>query len=240
MIEMRRILITNDDGIDAEGLLKLVKAAKDFGEVWVVAPDGQRSSTSHCITLHNYIDIFPYDMGISGVRAFTCSGTPADCIRVGSIAVMDEKPDIVLSGINNGYNTATDVQYSGTAGAAFEGAFQGYPSIAFSEGVKYQEVSDKYLRDILEEYIDMEFRKNHILNVNFPDCPVSECKGILRDRALSESMIYKDDYKQIGELLGGGRRYMVDGHYQEIAEAETDLRAVLDNYISIGYVSNHL
>ena len=235
---MRRILITNDDGIDAEGIYKLVKESVHFGEVWVIAPDSQRSTTSHCITLRDHIDIFPYDMGISGVRAFTCSGTPADCVRVGSIAVMDEKPDIVLSGINYGYNTATDMQYSGTAGAAFEGAFQGYPSIAFSEGTEYQDISSKYLHDILDEYIDMEFRKGYILNVNFPDCPLSEFKGILRNRALSESMIYKDGYKLVEKLENGGRRYRVDGQYREIAEDGTDLRAVFDNYISIGYVAN--
>ena len=74
----KRILITNDDGIDADGLIRLVQAAKDFGEVWVVAPDGQRSAASHSISLRNPIDVYPYEFPVSGVHAYSCSGTPAD------------------------------------------------------------------------------------------------------------------------------------------------------------------
>ncbi|MBR1855187.1 MAG: 5'/3'-nucleotidase SurE, partial [Lachnospiraceae bacterium] len=113
----RKILITNDDGITADGLIRLVREAVKFGEVWVVAPDGERSAASHSISLHRALDVYPYDLGVDGVRAFTCSGTPGDCVRVGSIGVMPYKPDVVLSGINFGYNTATDIQYSATAGA---------------------------------------------------------------------------------------------------------------------------
>jgi 5'-nucleotidase len=79
---MRSILIVNDDGIEAEGLLRLAALAKEFGEVWVVAPDGQRSAASHAISLHSHVDVYPHDFPIEGVRAFSCSGTPADCVRV--------------------------------------------------------------------------------------------------------------------------------------------------------------
>ena len=260
---MRKILITNDDGIDAEGLVRLVKEAVKFGEVWVVSPDGERSGASHSITLHRPIDIYPYDFGVEGVHAFICSGSPADCVRVGSISLMPYKPDLVLAGVNCGYNTATDIQYSATAGAAFEAAFQGYPAIALSEGKKGHEVTDHCLHQVLEELIrKIEQDKSResaegsvavgepnrksgeksgsgrIWNVNFPECPLSGFKGILRDRKVSESMLFRDGYDMQETLPNGGMRYMVDGVYQEIAEEGTDLRAVLDGYVSIGTVAN--
>jgi len=116
----RLILITNDVGIHANGLERLAEAASAYGQVWVIAPDGQRSAVSHSVTLYASVDVFPYDYPIKGVRAFTCSGTPADCVRIGILYLMPAKPDILLSGINFGYNMGSDIQYSGTVGAAFE------------------------------------------------------------------------------------------------------------------------
>ena len=234
----RKILVTNDDGIEAGGLVRLVREAMKFGEVWVVAPDGERSAVSHSITLRKPIDVYPYDFGVEGVHAFSCSGTPADCVRVGSIRVMPYKPDIVLSGINNGYNTASDLQYSATVGAALEAAFQGYPAIALSEGYGGYEVTDQYLPDILAEWIDAKWLEGKVLNVNFPNCTIDRFQGILRDRRVSKSMLYKDGYALLETLSHGGMRYTVDGQYREIAEDGTDLRAVLDGYISIGWVEN--
>ncbi len=243
---MRTILITNDDGINADGLIRLAGAAVSFGEVYVVAPEKERSAASHSITLRKPIDIYEAEFPVEGVKAFSCSGTPGDCVRVGSIAVMPKKPDIVLSGINYGYNVASDTQYSATVGGALEAAFQGYPAIAFSEGtyLDYEikgnphEVTDHFLMSVLEEYIDMPFTEGQVLNVNFPPVPLAECKGILRDRKLSKGMIFRDEYDVIEELPGGGKRYMVNGKHVYDAEEGTDLRAVYDKYVSIGYVKN--
>lgn len=236
---MKRILLTNDDGIDAEGLMRLAEAAKAFGEVWIVAPDGQRSAASHSITLHAPIDVYPVDFAMEGVRAYKCSGTPADCVRVGSLNIMTDKPDVVLSGINKGYNTASDIQYSATAGAAFEGAFQGYLSIAFSEGFgDCHDVTDRYLKGILEELLDKPFEAGTIWNVNFPDCELDECKGILRDRKVSSGMFYRDSYDEMEKLPHGGIRLMVHGNYNEDAEEGTDFFAVVNKYVSVGRVRN--
>ncbi len=236
---MRRILITNDDGINADGLRRLVDVAVDFGQVWVVAPDGERSTSSHCITLHGSIDIYPYDYKKMGVTAFTCSGTPCDCVRVGSLSVMPYKPDVVLSGINYGYNSATDIQYSGTCGAAFEAAFQGYRAIALSEGQSDMHVvTDKYLREILVELIDKPLGFGQIWNVNFPGCSLAEFNGIRRDVKVSHSMFYKDRYKLVEKLPNYGGRYVIDGQYQERGEEGTDLKALVDKCISIGVVNN--
>ena len=98
----RKILITNDDGIESDGIARLAEAAKEFGEVWIVAPESQRSAASHSITLRHPIDVLPHDFPVEGVHAFSCSGTPGDCVRVGSLNIMPVKPDVVLSGINFG------------------------------------------------------------------------------------------------------------------------------------------
>lgn len=234
-----RILITNDDGINADGIIRLAKTAKELGEVWVVAPLKQRSAASHSISLHDHIDIYPHDFPINDVKAFSCSGTPADCVRVGSLNIMPCKPDLVLSGLNNGYNVASDIQYSATAGAAFEGAFQGITSIALSEEAdKLHEVSDKYLQSILSELADKKLGYGQIFNVNFPGCPLTECKGILKDRKVSHGMFFRDHYIELKKLENGGIRLMVEGDYNEDAEPDTDFRAVVDKYISISIVNN--
>lgn len=236
---MFNILITNDDGIGYDGIIRLARAAVKFGKVWVVAPDGQRSAASHGISLHDTISVRPCDFPVNGVTAYSCSGTPADCVRIGCLNLMPEKPDVVLSGINNGYNTATDIQYSGTAGAAFEGAFQGCHSIAFSEqSGKLTEVSEHYLSDILDELISERLDYGQIYNVNFPGCPLDECKGILYDRKVSRGMFFRDTYNLIEKLPDGEMRFMVEGEYNEDAEPDTDFSAVIDNYVSIGIVKN--
>ena len=236
---MKRILITNDDGVLSDGIVRLAKAAQKYGEVWVVAPDSQRSAASHSISLHHPVTVTPVTFPVSGVKAYSCSGTPGDAVRVGSLNVMPEKPDIVLSGINFGYNVASDIQYSATAGAAFEAEFQGYPAIAFSEASRPEhEVTDMYLEQILDEYIDMPYVPGQILNVNFPYCTASECKGILRDRKVSRLMVYRDHYNVEEELSDGSVRYMVEGVFCSEAEDGTDYRALLDRYVSIGYVRN--
>lgn len=235
---MRSILITNDDGICADGLIRLAKAAQDFGEVFVIAPETQRSAASHSITLHSHIDVYPQDFPVAGVHAFSCSGTPADCVRV-CLNLMPQAPDTVLSGINYGYNVATDIQYSATAGAAFEAAFQGWHAIALSENAcECHEVTDAYLQDVLAELLEQKLGYGQILNVNFPGCKLEECGGILFDRTVSRRMIYRDRYNVIEKLPEGGLRLMVEGEYHEDGEDGTDFQAVMSGYISIGIAEN--
>lgn len=237
--DMSLILVTNDDGIDSDGLRRLVRAAMPFGEVWVVAPDGQRSASAHSINIRNTMDIYPYDYPEEGVKAYTCSGTPADCVRVGGLFVLPEKPVLVLSGINYGYNSATDIQYSGTCGAAFEAAFQGWHAIAVSEqAVDCHEVTDRYLSELLQELIETPLPYGRIHNVNFPGCPLSECNGVLRDLHVSRSEFYTDAYKAVEKLPDGGTRVVVDGQYSEHAEEGTDMYALIHKYVSVSVVTN--
>ncbi len=235
----RRILITNDDGIDSAGIIRLARAALNFGSVFVVAPERENSGASHSISLRHSVRVHPYDFPVKGVEAYSCSGTPGDCVRVGSLSIMKERPDVVLSGINYGYNVATDIQYSATAGAAFEAEFQGFPAIALSEGAcDIHEVTDRYLGDILEELMGREYVPGYMYNVNFPGCPLSECKGILWDRRVSRQIFYKDHYNVLQRLPDGGMELMVEGVHEPVSEEGTDYGAVLDNYVSVGRVSN--
>ena len=235
---MRKILITNDDGIQSDGIIRLAKMATKLGEVWIVAPDSQRSAMSHSITLRHSIEAWKVDFPVVGVKAFACNGTPADCVRIGTLNIVPGKPDAIFSGINYGYNMASDLQYSATAGAAFEGAFQKIHTIAFSEGANERhETTDKYLYEIAERLLDMPLGLNQIWNVNFPECKLEEGPGILWDRTVSTDDFYVDRYIE-SKLDDGRTSYMVEGirHYE--AEEGTDLRAILDNYVSVGVVIN--
>ena len=235
---MRKILITNDDGITADGIVRLARAAARLGEVWVVAPDHQCSAMSHRITLTSPIDVHRVDFPVEGVHAYSATGTPADCVRFGILNIVKDRPDAVLSGINFGYNCGSDIQYSGTAAAALEGASAGVHSIALSEGANgVHEVTDAYLEQILDELIDRPLGHNRIWNVNFPECPIADFRGILRDRRVAKDAFYIDRYAE-EPLPDGGIRLRVDGEYHEVAEEGTDFRASVDNYISIGVVKN--
>lgn len=237
---MKLILITNDDGIQSDGLLRLSRAAADFGQVWVVAPAHQRSAASHSITLDRPIDVHPFPFPVKGVRAFACSGTPGDCVRLGCLNLLPRRPDVVLSGINYGYNAASDLQYSATAGAALEAAFQGVTGIALSEGASHcHAVTDAFLTQVLERLLDAPAPPGCIWNVNFPSCPLEECRGILENRLVSGETFYRDHYEVVESLPGGGQRLMVKGVPQTSTREEgTDFRAILDGFVSIGAVRN--
>lgn len=232
------ILIVNDDGINASGIIRLAAAAKKYGKVWVVAPESQRSGASHSINLHEPIGAWEVDFPVEDVTAWAITGSPADCARVGILSLMPVKPDLVLSGINYGYNAGTDVMYSGTVGAAMEAVFQGIPAIALSEATNEGTlVTDKYLEQVLDELIPAKFIPDEIINVNFPYAKPEEVKGILRDRKASRGRLFDDRYDLVGEK-DGKKQFMVNGVYQEVAEEGTDLKAIFDKYISIGTIRN--
>lgn len=235
---MRKILITNDDGIDSDGIIRLAKAAVKFGQVWVVAPESQRSAMSHSISLRHSVEAWKVEFPVAGVHAYACNGQPADCVRIGVLNIVPGKPDNVFSGINYGFNTASDLQYSATAGAALEAAFQKIHAIAFSEdAIPEHEVTDRYLEEIMGELIDKPLGIWQIWNVNFPNCKLEECKGILRDRTVSRAEYYEDKYNET-VVSKDKISYMVEGIRNYNAEEGTDLRAVLDNYVSVGRVTN--
>lgn len=235
---MRKILITNDDGIKSDGIKRLAQAAVKYGEVWVVAPESERSAMSHSVTLRHSFDAWEENFPVDGVHAYACQGTPADCARIGILSIVPGRPDVVFSGINYGYNVAADLQYSATAGAAFEASFQGVQSIAFSEGaIDIHEVTDAYLDEIMASLIDKPLPRHQIWNVNFPGCTLPECAGILHHTRVAPDGFYTDRYK-VTPVSGTRKSYMVDGIRNMDAEDGTDLRAILDHYISVGIAKN--
>ena len=236
----KRILITNDDGIGAEGIRKLAEIARRFGEVTVVAPDAQRSAASHHCIFSRPLILTEYDFGPDGIRAYTLDGTPADCVRVGIFAAMDRKPDIVLSGINHGYNISSDIQYSGTVGAALEAAFLGVPAIAVSYGnyrFEATDIVDRYLPGLLEEYMEKPLPANKIWNINIPDCPADECRGIVRNAAMNTDYFYDNQY--VKEKTGE-KTWSVTNITQRIWKGpeNSDLDAVIHQRIAVGTVTN--
>ncbi len=196
-----RILIVNDDGIRSPGLVNLARQAKELGEVWVVAPASQCSAMSHRITVFGSVRVEPEpDFPVEGVKAYSISGTPADCVKTALSYVMKEKPDVVFSGINNGYNVGVDILYSGTIGAAMESLVQGIPAIAFSNQMNGdQRVSERYLLPIARDLLAREISGREIWNVNFPGGDPDQVKGILEDRVPSKKSYYETIYTPAGE-----------------------------------------
>ena len=235
---MRKILVTNDDGIDSEGIRRLAEVASKFGEVWIVAPCKQYSAMSHSATFWAPIDVWPVDFPVEGVHAYATTGTPSDCVCVALNAVLPFKPDVVFCGINAGYNIASSIQYSGTCGAAFEAANQGCHTIAFSENHEgTHEVADRSIEEIASVLIDKPLGVNEIWNINFPGCTLEECNGVKYDCTVSQEQFFSGGYKEV-KRDGDKVTYIIDYVPRWEAEEGSDLRAVIDNYVAVGKVKN--
>ena len=234
------ILVVNDDSIHAPGIKMLAQAASKLGNVWVVAPAGQCSAMSQKLTLENSMSLrrvedFPAD--VKG--AWAVGGTPVDCVKVALCHILKEKPDLVLSGINNGYNAGFDIAYSGTLGATFEAVRNGVPAIAVSSpGDAHLPAVEPLLLPILQELAQADAGEGKVWNVNFPRVKDEPAKGILRDRIPARSSMYFECYTEIvepdGSLALSCQGYPVP---DEALGEGTDGEAVRNGYISIGKVS---
>lgn len=233
-----RILVVNDDGVDAIGIKHLARLAADFGEVWVVAPDRQCSAMSHRITVHKDLVVKKIS-DTETTHVYSVSGTPADCVKVAVRYLMPERPDIVFSGINDGVNAGVDILYSGTIGACMEALIQGIPAIAFSikRGGSF-EVVEHYFEGIVKELLQKEIASNEIWNVNFPGCQMGEEEGILWNRVPAKTGLIDTGYKQVSQKEKEIILETTDIHISTAKEG-TDLHAILHDYISIGIVKNN-
>jgi 5'-nucleotidase len=175
------IFVTNDDGISAKGIMSLYEVVKDLGDVVVISPDSPQSGMGHAITIHDPLRLYPSTL-FEGTDALACSGTPVDCVKLGIYQVMKRKPDLLVSGINHGANTATNVLYSGTMSAAVEGAMEGIPSIGFSldsfDADADFSIAQKVAEKIVNEVLDNGLPKGVCLNVNIPNVQAEEFNGI--------------------------------------------------------------
>lgn len=172
-----RILLTNDDGIHAEGLAVLERVARSISDdVWVIAPETDQSGQAHSVSLYEPLRLRQVDE-----KRFALSGTPTDCVVMGVREVLPGKPDLILSGINDGANTADDVTYSGTIAAAIEGTLQGIRSIALSQGIRRDNgryapwhVAEKFAPEVVRKLMTVDLPAGTFLNVNFPNCEIED------------------------------------------------------------------
>lgn len=173
---MMRILVTNDDGIHSPGLTALAEALAALGEVWVVAPDRERTAVAHAVTLHK-----PLRLHRLAPRLFSVNGTPVDCVNLAVLKVMPKPPDVVVSGINKGVNLGDDVLYSGTVSGAMEGTILGIPSIAVSQEGQQTfrfSVGAEYAARVVRLVLEQGLPEETLLNVNVPNRPLRSIKGV--------------------------------------------------------------
>ena len=165
-----RILVTNDDGVHAPGIVALRAALRDLGDVTVVAPDRERSAVGHALTLHHPLRVFE-----CGDEIFAVDGTPTDCVNLGIHTLLRSRPDIVVSGINRGGNLGDDVTYSGTVSAAMEATLMGIPAFAISlvtaEKGEHYEAAARFAVKLVNTVLARGLPKDTLLNVNVPDLP---------------------------------------------------------------------
>lgn len=176
-----RILITNDDGIQAKGIQTLWKELAGIGEVFVAAPDVEKSAMSQAITVHHPIRVDKYCLEEEGLCGWKIGGTPTDCIKIAVEALMDKKPDIIVSGINHGSNMGTDVLYSGTVSAAIEGALHGIPAVAVSlDGWSHYDFrpAAQFISKLIKKVENTRIASNTLLNVNVPALSAEQINGV--------------------------------------------------------------
>ncbi len=242
MSESTHILISNDDGIHAPGILALIEVAREFGEISVVAPDSPQSGMGHAISIGNPLRMVKEDLP-AGQVGYAVSGTPADCVKLATGVLMkDQKPDLILSGINHGYNSSVSSIYSGTLSAAREGVIQGFPAVGFSFG-NYQHDADMRVAKLVARRVLTSVLANNIppgalLNVNIPDVPVDEFKGIKVVRQAMGRWVEEFD-ERVDPY--GVKYYWLRGNFELQDEGEdTDVQALRGGYASLTPMTHDL
>ena len=228
------ILITNDDGVTAPGIMNLVEAVKDLGKVVVVAPDKPQSGMGHAITIGQPLRLQKVNM-FGDIEAYACTGTPVDCVKLAVDKVLHRKPDICLSGINHGANHSINVIYSGTMSAAVEAAIESIPSAGFSL-LDYSIDADftgarKYVRLVVERMLSTKLDKHTVFNVNIPALPVDHLKGLkICKQAYAK---YEEDFLQ-REDPHGKMYYWLTGEFVNFDKGrDTDVWALANGYVSL-------
>ncbi len=214
------ILVTNDDGIQAKGILTLADTLKEFGKVIVVAADKSFSAMSHAITVKDPLRL--KDKGEKdGIHFYQTNGTPADCVKLALHFILKHKPDLIVSGINHGTNSSTSVHYSGTLGAAREGCLNGVPSIGFSllnhdADADFSE-STRVVKSVVSETLNKGIEEGTFLNVNIPDS--KKLAGIKHCRQGKgkwiEEFVEREDPR-------GEKYYWLTGHFKNLEPEATD------------------
>ncbi len=229
------ILVTNDDGMFAPGIKALVEVAKEIGELLVVAPDSPQSGMGHAITIHDPLrlkKVNPFD----GIEAYECSGTPVDCVKLAITVILEgRKPDICISGVNHGSNSSINIIYSGTMSAAMEASLNGIPSIGFSLlNFKHDanfENSKPYVKHLVEHVLENGIPHADLLNVNIPDLPTEEIKGIKVCRQGNARWV--EEYTESKDPRNQQYYWLTGKFVNKDTGTDTDVWALENGYISV-------
>ncbi|MFT3885970.1 MAG: 5'/3'-nucleotidase SurE [Flavobacteriales bacterium] len=234
MEERPLILVTNDDGIFAPGIRTLAEEMRAFGNVLVVAPDKPQSAMGHAITIHHFLRLQEVQL-MDGVRAYSCSGTPVDCVKLAVYQIIKGRPALLVSGVNHGSNISINVLYSGTMSAAVEGAMEGIPSIGFSLMDHGIEASFEHVRPVIRSVVGNALKnglsKGTCLNVNIPTEGDGPLKGI---RVCRQAWGFWEDDFETRKDPAGKDYYWLRGRFKDMDQGEdTDVWATSNGYVSV-------
>lgn len=229
------ILVTNDDGMFAPGIKNLIEVARQFGEVVVVAPNSPQSAKGHAITIEDPLRLHSVDV-FNEVEAYECSGTPVDCVKLAkNIILKDRKPDLCLSGINHGSNASINIIYSGTLSAAMEASIEGIPSIGFSLLDYSLDADFRASKVVAEKLIDYALNEKikgcNLLNVNIPNSPIEEIKGMKICRQAEGS--WTEEFIEASDPRGQKYYWLTGRFVTEDLEPDTDIWALENGYVSV-------
>lgn len=233
-----KILLSNDDGVMAEGIKALTIELSKEHDVYVIAPDRERSAAGHSLTLHTPIRVEELESKFGAKRIWITSGTPGDCVKIGINAILaeDEKPDLIISGINHGPNLGTDILYSGTVSCAMEGAMMGYPSIAVSlasmscEPELFKNVA-VFMSKFVHKVKEFPFPKKSILNINVPGLMPEDVAGIAITKLGGK--MFTDEYDKRVDPRGKVYYWMAGELIKHCENDNSDINALRWNKISI-------
>ena len=229
------ILVTNDDGINAPGIRTLISVIKDIGDVIVVAPDSPQSGMGHAITINSTLHSSRITPKNSEIIEYSCSGTPADCVKLAINELMPRKPDLCVSGINHGSNSSINVIYSGTMSAAIEAGIEGVPAIGFSLldyswNADFSQSKD-FIKKITLNALNNGIPKGVVLNVNIPAVKKSDIKGV---KICRQAMAYwVEEFDKRKNPLGQEYYWLTGKFVNKDQGEDTDEWALKNNYISI-------
>lgn len=230
------ILVTNDDGITAPGIRALIEVMLELGDVVVVAPDSPQSGMGHAITINDtlFCDSVTIDSAAAH-KEYSCSGTPADCVKLATQQILDRKPDICVSGINHGSNSSINVIYSGTMSAAVEAGVEGIPAIGFSL-LDYSldadfEPAKKYVRAVTENVLKNGLPKGVVLNVNIPKLAPSKIKGTKVCR--QANAMWVEDFDKRTNPQGRDYYWLTGEFVNHDKGTDTDEWALEQGYVSV-------
>lgn len=229
-----RLLLVNDDGINAKGLHALAKELEKYYEITIVAPDSERSACGHSITISEPLVVKKVKLEGVTAKAYSVTGTPADCVRIGMVKLVDKAIDMVVSGINIGANLGNDILYSGTVSAAIEAAINNVPSVAVSLNAdrNFQKFSTaaKYARKVLNLAQKNNLYDDVVLNVNVPGLPSKEIKGIKICRI--GGRVYNHDYEKIKNFTED-TKFILNGKINELHDMDTDVHFLREGYVTL-------